>query len=144
MTPEEVDLVTKSFDALWPIRRKLAGRFYHRFFELAPDSRRLFPDDMERQHLKLMDSLAAIVGALDQHEIFQSVISHTARQHARFGAAPAHFVAFREALMWSLQEQLGSTFTPEMKRAWSQLYDAVQSKMVAAAQPTPPPGGSMG
>ena len=39
---------------------------------------------------------------------------------------------------------LGSTFTPEMQRAWSQLYDAVQSKMVAAAQPIPPPGGSMG
>jgi hemoglobin-like flavoprotein len=110
MTPEEVDLVRKSFDALWPVRRKLAGLFYRRFFELAPDSRRLFPDDMEKQHLKLMDSLAAIVGALDQREIFQAVISHTARQHAQFGAAPAHFVAFGEALIWGLQEQFGAAF----------------------------------
>jgi hemoglobin-like flavoprotein len=79
MTPAQIDLVRKSFDALWPFRRKLAEQFYGRFFELAPDTRRLFPNDMERQQLKLMDTIAAIVGTLDQREIFQSIISHTAR-----------------------------------------------------------------
>ena len=76
MTPEQVDLVRKSFDALWPSHRRLAEVFYSRFFELAPDARRLFPDDMERQQLKLMDMIAAIVGALDKREIFQSIISN--------------------------------------------------------------------
>lgn len=61
MTPEQVDLVRRSFDAIWPIRRKLAALFYSRFFELAPDAMSLFPNDMERQHLKLMDTIAAIV-----------------------------------------------------------------------------------
>ena len=37
MTPEQIDLVRKSFDALWPFRRKLAEQFYGQFFELAPD-----------------------------------------------------------------------------------------------------------
>ena len=73
MTPEQIDLVRKSFDALWPYRRRLAEQFYGRFFELAPDTRRLFPDDMEKQQLKLMDTIAAIVGTLDQREIFQSI-----------------------------------------------------------------------
>jgi hypothetical protein len=49
MTLEQIDLVRKSFDALWPFRRKLAEQFYGRFFELAPDTRRLFPNDMEKQ-----------------------------------------------------------------------------------------------
>jgi hypothetical protein len=53
MTPEQIDLVRKSFDALWPFRRKLAEQFYGRFFELAPDTRRLFPNDMERQRVRL-------------------------------------------------------------------------------------------
>ena len=73
MTPEQIDLVRKSFDALWPFRRKLAEHFYGRLFELAPDTRRLFPNDMEKQQLKLMDTLAAIVGTLDQREICQSL-----------------------------------------------------------------------
>jgi hemoglobin-like flavoprotein len=134
MTPEQIQLVRNTFDALWPVRRKLAETFYRRFFELAPDSRRLFPDDMERQQLKLMDSLAAIVGALDKREIFQAVISHSARQHAQFGAATPHFVAFGQALIWGLQQQLGPAFTPEVEQAWTTLYDAVQSRMTGEAQ----------
>src|SRR5262249_12880260 len=99
MTPEQIDLVRKSFDALWPFRRKLAEQFYGRFFELAPETRRLFPNDMEKQQLKLMDTLAAIVGTLDQREICQSIISHTGRKHAQFGVETSHFVAFGDALM---------------------------------------------
>jgi hypothetical protein len=58
MTPEQVNLITQSFDEMWPIRRNLAVRFNARFFEIAPDAQRLFPKDMERLHLKLMDTIA--------------------------------------------------------------------------------------
>ena len=134
MTPAQIDLITKSFDALWPARRQLAEQFYGRFFELAPDSRRLFPRDMESQKLKLMNTIAAIVGSLDKRDMFQSIISHTGRQHANFGVQPSHFVAFGDALIWGLQQQFGSAFTPEVKQAWIALYDAVQSEMIRAAQ----------
>src|SRR5215813_8759466 len=103
MTPEQIDLVRTSFDALWPFRRKLAEHFYGRLFELAPDTRRLFPNDMEKQQLKLMDTLAAIVGTLDQREICQSVISHTGRKHAEFGVQTSHFISFRYAYMTVLR-----------------------------------------
>jgi hemoglobin-like flavoprotein len=78
---------------------------------------------MERQHLKLVDMIAAIVGALDERELFRSIISHTGRQHARFGVNPSHFVAFGDA-----------AFTPELREAWITLYNAVRSEMIRAAQ----------
>jgi len=134
MTPEQIDLVRKSFDAMWPFRRKLAEQFYGRFFELAPDTRRLFPNDMERQQLKLMDTIAALVGTLDRRELFQSIISHTGRKHADLGVQTSHFAAFGEALIWGLQQQFGPAFTPEMRQAWLVLYDAVQGDMMRAAQ----------
>jgi hemoglobin-like flavoprotein len=134
MTPEQIDLVRKSFDALWPFRQKLAAQFYGRFFELAPDARRLFTSDMAKQQLKLMDAIAAIVGSLDQREMFQSIISHTGRKHAEFGVREGDFVAFGDALLWGLQQQLGQAFTPELRQAWIVLYDAVQSEMMRAAK----------
>jgi hemoglobin-like flavoprotein len=134
MTSEQADLIRKSFDALWPVRRRLADVFYGRFFELAPDARQLFPDDMERQQLKLMDMIAAIVGALDKREIFQSIISYSGRQHAQFGVKRSHFAAFGDALIWGLEQQLGPAFTPELKQSWITLYDAVQKEMMRAAQ----------
>jgi hypothetical protein len=82
MTPKQADLIRHSFDAIWPVRRKVAELFYRRFFELAPDAQRLFPSDMERQHLKLMDMIAAIVGALVKDawiELYRNVQSEMLR-----------------------------------------------------------------
>jgi hemoglobin-like flavoprotein len=124
----------KSFDALWPVRRRLADVFYSRFFELAPDARALFPQDIARQQLKFMDMVAAIVGALDKREIFQSLISHSGRQHAQYGVKQSHFVAFGDALIWGLEQQFGAAFTPELKQAWITLYDAVQREMIRSAR----------
>jgi len=133
MTPEQIDLVRRSFDAMWSVRRKLADQFYQRFFELAPDAQSLFPRDMERQHLKLMDTLAAIVGSLDKRELLQSIIAHSGRQHAQFGVRSSHFGAFGDALMWGLEQEFGDAFTPELKEAWITLYRAVQSEMMRSA-----------
>jgi hemoglobin-like flavoprotein len=129
ITPRQVDLVRRSFDAMWPVRGKLAFLFYQRFFELVPDARPLFPTDMERQNLKLMDMIAAIVGAIENRDIFRSILTHTGRDHARFGAKAAHFVAFGEALLWGLEQQFGASFTSEHKEAWTVLYEAVQHDM---------------
>ena len=133
MTPAQVELITRSFEAMWPVRRHFAELFYERFFELAPDAQALFPRNMERQHLKMMDMIAAIVGALDQREMFQSIIADEGRQHVQYGARPAHFAALGDALMWSLEHQFGPAFTPELKQAWVVLYDAVRDEMMRAA-----------
>ncbi len=79
---------------------------------------------MERQHLKLMDMIAAIVGTLDKNEMFQSIIGHSGRQHSRFGAKPLHFAAFGNALIWGMEQQFGATFTPETttRLVWAGLF----------------------
>jgi hemoglobin-like flavoprotein len=134
MTPAQASLIRKSFDEMWPIRRNLAVRFYDRFFEASPDARRLFPNDMEKQYLKLMDTIAALVGALDNHALFQSIIGHTARQHARFGVTSSQLAAFGDALIWSLEQQFGSAFTSELRQAWIALYEAIQTEMISSIQ----------
>jgi hemoglobin-like flavoprotein len=108
--------------------------FYRRFFELAPEARSLFPNDLHRQYLALMNMMAAIIGALDKQELFQSITTYAGLRHARFGAKPAHFSAFGDALIWSLEQQFGGSFTPELKAAWVTLYGAVRNKMISAAE----------
>jgi hypothetical protein len=66
MTPEQADLIRKSFDTMWTMHRSIAVLCYGRFFKLAPEARSLFPRDMERQQLKLMNMIAALVGALEE------------------------------------------------------------------------------
>ncbi len=107
--------------------------FYRRFFELAPQTRALFPSDLDGQYLSLMNMISALVGALDSRELFQSMTTHSGLQHARFGAKPVHFRAFGDALLWCFEQQLGSAFTPELRAAWATLYDEVRKKMISAS-----------
>src|ERR1700730_2998798 len=134
MTPEQIDLVQRSFDGRWPVRREFAALFYRRFFALAPHAKALCPTDLERQYLPLMDMLAAFVGTLDKRELFQSMTTYAGRRHARFGARPPHFIAFGDALIWCLEQQFGESFTPELRQGWITLYEAVRGKMISAAE----------
>jgi hemoglobin-like flavoprotein len=136
MTPEQIDLIRKSFDTMWPMRRDIADLCYSRFFELAPDARDLFRGDMERQRLKLMDMIAALVGSLDERLLFQSIVTHSGRQHARFGVQRSQYVAMGEALIWSLECKFGTSLTPELRDAWRALYATVQVEMLRAAAQT--------
>jgi hemoglobin-like flavoprotein len=131
MTPEQVDLIRKSFEAMWPMRRDIADLCYSRFFELAPDASDLFAGDMERQRMKLMDMIAALVGSLDERPLFQSMVTNSGRAHARFGVQPSQYVAMGEALMW--RHKFGASFTPELREAWRALYATVQIEMQRAA-----------
>ncbi len=133
MTPEQIDLIRKSFDASWSMSGDIADLCYSRLFELAPDVRELFPNDMEQQRIKLMDMLAALVGSLDQRALFQSLVTQSGRQHARFGVQPSHYAALSEALIWSLERKFGASFTPELRASWSALYATVQAEMLRAA-----------
>ena len=136
MTPEQVDLLRKSFDAMYPMRRDIADLCYSRCFELAPDARDLFPSDMERQQIKLMDMIAALVGSLDQRPLFQSLVADSGRRHAEFGVQPSQYAAMGEALMWSLECKFGASFTPELQESWRALYATVQVEMLRAANAT--------
>jgi hypothetical protein len=56
--------------------------------------------------------IAALVGSLDEHPLFQSMVTNSGRTHARFGVQPSQYVAMGEALMWSLDCKFGASFTP--------------------------------
>lgn len=134
MNTEQIDQIRDSFDAMGLARRRVAEVFYQRLFELAPDMRHMFPRDMERLHLKLMDTIAALVGALDTPDVFRSIIDQVGREHARFGVTSSHLATFGDALLWTWEQHFGSDFTPALRQAWIALYEAVRSDMLRAMQ----------
>jgi hemoglobin-like flavoprotein len=133
MTPEQANLIRNSFDAMWSKSRDIGELCYGRFFELSPEARDLFSGDTERQRIKLMNMIAELVGSLDQPALFQSLVTHSGRQHARFGVQPSQYATLGEALMWSLEREFGASFTPELRESWKALYATVQAEMLRAA-----------
>jgi nitric oxide dioxygenase len=133
MTPEQIKLVQDSFAKAAPISDKAAELFYGRLFEIAPQVRAMFPDDMTEQRTKLMATLAVVVNGLNNLDAILPAASALAKRHVDYGAQAAHYPAVGEALLWTLERGLGDAWTPPVAAAWTQAYATLSDFMIGEA-----------
>ena len=133
MTPEQIKLVQDSFAKVAPISEKAAELFYGRLFEIAPQVRAMFPDDMTEQRKKLMATLAIVVNGLNNLDAILPAASALAKRHVAYGAQPAHYPVVGQALLWTLEQGLGSSWTPDVAAAWTGAYTTLSEFMISEA-----------
>ncbi|MEP6573645.1 MAG: globin family protein [Gemmatimonadota bacterium] len=135
MTPERQALVKKSWLLIEQHGRQTSTVFYARLFEIAPESRQLFAMvDMTTQGQKLMLMLTMIVEWLDDPDQLVPTLAALARRHVGYGVRGAHYDLVGDALLWSFEQVLGSSFTPEMRQAWAEAYLLIVSIMRRAVE----------
>lgn len=133
MTPAQIQLVQDSFKKVVPIAPQAADIFYARLFEIAPNVRPMFPDDMSNQKDKLMGMLGTAVSNLHQVETIIPAVQELGRKHVDYGVKNEHYKPVGEALIYTLEKGLGDDFTPEVKEAWVTTYTTLEGVMTAAA-----------
>jgi hemoglobin-like flavoprotein len=137
MTPHQIKLVQTSFARVAPIAATAADLFYGRLFEIAPQVRAMFPDDLSEQKKKLMAMLGAAVGGLSHFDTLVPAVQALGRRHSGYGVTAAHYTPVGAALLWTLQQGLGEAFTPEVKDAWATAYIILSTTMIDAANEKP-------
>lgn len=137
MTPDQIKLVQTSFAQVVPIAATAADLFYGRLFEIAPDVRAMFPDDLSGQKKKLMAMLGTAVAGLSNLDTLVPVVQALGRRHAGYGVSPEQYVPVGAALLWTLQQGLGPAFTPDVKTAWAAAYRTLMQTMIDASREVP-------
>jgi hemoglobin-like flavoprotein len=137
MTPEQIKLVQQSFAKVAPISDQAAVMFYDRLFEIAPAVKAMFPSDMREQRRKLMATLAIVVNGLSSLEMILPAASSLATRHVAYGAKAEHYPVVGEALLWTLEKGLGSTWTPDVADAWRAAYATLSEFMITQAYRRP-------
>jgi len=137
LTPADIMLVRSSFSRIVPIQEMVADLFYDRLFATAPELRRLFPNDMNKQKGKLMALLATCVGRLQNFSTLAPLIKDLGVRHVGYGVKSEHYMTVAEALLWSLGEALGDAFTQETRFAWIKVYDVLAATMQSVAKESP-------
>jgi nitric oxide dioxygenase len=132
MTPHQIELVQASFAKVAPIAGTAADIFYGRLFEIAPEVRRMFPDDLTDQKKKLMAMLSTVVVGLTRLDTLVPAVRALGERHAGYGVTAAHFEPVGAALLWTLERGLGEAFTEEVKEAWATAYDVLSTTMIDA------------
>jgi nitric oxide dioxygenase len=133
MTPSQIELVQNSFAKVAPISDQAAIIFYDRLFEVAPQVRAIFPDDLTEQRKKLMATLAVVVNGLTNLPAILPAASALAKRHVGYGAKPEHYPVVGSALLWTLEKGLGGAWTPDVAEAWTAAYGTLSGYMIAEA-----------
>lgn len=146
LTEDEKRLVKASWRLVAPLGETVPDLFYRLLFELKPEYRSLFSEDMAPQKKKLLGMLAFIVKAIDwgidqwQEEVPEDndlfiVVLAMGRRHGKLYRIPdASYAVVGEALLWTLDMGLGEAFTPETKAAWTRVYTMVASIMLMGSR----------
>jgi len=58
-----------------------------------------------------------------------------AKLHASYGVIAKHYEPMGAALLWTLEQSLGTEFTPEVKAAWTETYMILAGVMRVSAAP---------
>lgn len=144
-TEENKEHIRRSWKLVIPIAETAADLFYKRLFELKPEYRSLFPEDLSGQKSKLLRMLAFIVKSLDfpesawREEVHESedlllVLLALGRRHQALYRVPREsYNTVGEALLWTLDYGLGEAFSPPVRAAWTAVYKAVSSAMILSS-----------
>ena len=140
MSPEQKALVKETWHEVAPMAETAARLFYDRLFEIDPTTRPLFKaTDLAEQRRKLIQALTMVVQGLDRQEALIPTLAALGRRHGNYGVAAGHYESVRAALLWTLEQGLGTKWTPEVRAAWSAAYILVADVMRRAANESTPP-----
>lgn len=119
ITRIQIRLVRRSFSLASTHTQQIAALFFDRLFELDPDLRPLFNYvDTEAQGERVMRMLALVVSTLDNMDSFEPAVKSLGERHINYGVRDEHYQTFNAALLWALEQSLGTDFTPAMREAW--------------------------
>ena len=137
MTPKQIELVQGSWMKVTPIADTAAELFYGKLFSLDPALKPLFKSDMKEQGRKLMAMISTVVNGLTRIEAIVPAAQDLGRRHVKYGVKDKHYDTVAAALIWTLGQGLGESFTPETKEAWVAAYGVLaKTKKDAAATVT--------
>jgi NAD(P)H-flavin reductase/hemoglobin-like flavoprotein len=129
-----VALIRSSFALIAPRAEEVARHFYATLFGLAPETRELFPVNMEVQRSRLLRALVHVVQMVDRPEELVPFLEQLGRDHRKFGVGPEHYDAVGVALLSAVAEFAGPAWTPPIEKAWTDAYGTLAGAMRTAAR----------
>lgn len=134
LTSTQIDLVQTSFKQVEPISEQAAAIFYDALFQIDPNLRPLFKQDIRHQGRKLMAMLKAAVEGLKDLDALVPQLHELARRHKEYGVRQSHFTPVGNALLYTLKTGLGEAYTREVRDAWIAVIHLVADTMKPALE----------
>src|SRR3954466_14427742 len=128
-----VEVIRRSFAVVEPQSEELGRHFYGMLFSCAPETRDLFPVNMEVQRSRLLRALVHVVQMVDRPDDLAPFLEQLGRDHRKFGVLTSHYEAVGTALLAAVKKYAGTAWTPAVEMAWAEAYTIMARSMQEAA-----------
>lgn len=128
ITKDEVRIIQDSFVKVcdtncWEL-------LYKKLFELDKDIPSLFRGDMKEQEHRIMTMMKVVVEGLNHPEIIIPAVQKMGSRHINeYEVQKNHYNSFKSALIYALEQTLGTEFTSDVRKSWEKFYDLLASTM---------------
>mmetsp|Transcript_1027 Transcript_1027/g.3050 ORF Transcript_1027/g.3050 Transcript_1027/m.3050 type:complete len:195 (-) Transcript_1027:104-688(-) len=122
------------------------GILFKHIFAIAPQAKPLFPfipaeapiDDalfempaVKKHGARVVKAVADAVAGLGELDALAPKLTALGARHVNYGVLPEHYDIVGEALVRTLGDALGESFTPDVKGAWVAVWTIVRNAMVS-------------
>ncbi len=124
-----VGIIRESFAKVEAKADQLSQHFYAVLFTIAPETRFLFPANMETQRNRLLQALVHIVQMIDRPNELTPFLQQLGRDHRKIDVIAQHYEAVGTALLAALRRHSGDDWTDEVERSWADAYAIIARSM---------------
>jgi ferredoxin-NADP reductase/hemoglobin-like flavoprotein len=125
--------IRATFALIEPRAPQAAAWFYEHFFAHNPRYRKIFSGDPATQQRRLYQAVSRIIADFDDLDAFLPYLRRLALRHRKFALRSAHYSAFGESMMATVEAFTGPAFTERTRVAWQAGFGLVASVMQESA-----------
>lgn len=126
----DVPALRTSFHLLFARAPNLIPRFYDVLFARHPRARPLFGSAARHQQEQMLArALIAVMNHLDDEPWLRDQLGALGAKHDAHGVLPEMYEWVGDALLTTLADVAGDTWTPALERSWSEAYEVIAGMM---------------
>ena len=131
----QIELLETSFQEIAPRGEAFVATFYDKLFAEFPQTKAFFAStDMKEQQKKLLGALALVIQNLRKPDVLAGALKGLGQRHETCGVRPEHYPIVGAVLLETFAAFLGERWTPALRDAWAEAYQAVCSLMLAGTE----------
>ena len=130
-----VEALRSSFELVVEREPQLTHRFYDILFQRYPQAKPMFRNNPRQEQEKMLtDVLVKVMDHLEDAPWLVRELGALGSKHAGYGVTDEMYGWVGASLLEALEQVASEAWTPELKAAWTEAFEAIASLMQAGAR----------
>lgn len=126
----DVDILNESMDLIGMRADVVMQRLFERLFQLDPKLENYFrPEILPELRINIIQTLLVVIRFGDKPIYLTRFLQTLGEKHSRFNLTTRNYESFAQALLLSLEEELGDDWNADCKNAWCDMIELISSLM---------------